>query len=424
MAESLKSERTIREYLLGRVSNESTLEQLEELLFSDEEFCSHVALVEDSLINEFVWSSLSREDAASFTATLATNADRAFKVELTRALREKALALNLKASLEKSGHRQDASAIPGFFAALSAFFHQPKYVGAFAVLLVAVLLGLIYFSTQRSGDELAELRSMYRESRPTESRLSKFNYAPLSQLRGTSTSVDQRRLRRIELSLIEQTEKQPGAESYYALGVVQLTQQKYADAINNFQTALKFDDKLARIHNDLGAAHFELAKTGPQDKKFAELSQSLEEFTKALELDANLLEALFNKGLVQQELRTPQQAKQTWLLYLQKDSSSQWAGEARKHLAAIESGQISRTDEQVLEDFLTAFRGHDEARAQGIHNETKGLLQASSIALQLSHRYLTVRRRGDEAAAKECLEALTWLGRYEREEHAEFFFLS
>ncbi len=47
MAESLQNENTIREYLLGRVSDETTLEGIEELLFTDEEFCSEVALAED-----------------------------------------------------------------------------------------------------------------------------------------------------------------------------------------------------------------------------------------------------------------------------------------------------------------------------------------------------------------------------------------
>ena len=414
MGESLKSERTIREYLLGRVSDETTLAQLEELLFADEDFCSQVALVEDSLINEFVWGNLNQADAASFAATLASNADRSFKVQLTRALHEKALARNLKITRAK----------PTFFATLSAFFHQPKYVGAFAILLVAVVAGLIYFSGKRSNDELAELRSMYRQARPNETRISQFDYAPLSQLRGEPESRDQSRLRRIENKLLEDSEKKPGAETFYALGVFYLTQRDYPKAIRNFETALTFADRVAKIHNDLGAAHFEFARTGRQERQFEELSRSLEEFKKALQLDGNLLEALFNKALVQQELRSPQQAKESWQLYLQKDPSSPWADEARKNLAAIESGQVSKKNEQILEEFLSAFRSHDETRAQTLHNETKGLLRGSAVALQLSRRFLTARRLGDETAAKECVDALTWLGRYEREQHSEFFFLS
>ena len=54
MGKSFKSAETVREYLLGRVSDEATLEDLEELLFTDEEFCSQVALAEDELVNDYV----------------------------------------------------------------------------------------------------------------------------------------------------------------------------------------------------------------------------------------------------------------------------------------------------------------------------------------------------------------------------------
>ncbi|HEV7797468.1 MAG TPA: hypothetical protein VGO73_04900 [Pyrinomonadaceae bacterium] len=75
-----------------------------------------------------------------------------------------------------------------------------------------------------------------------------------------------------------------------------------------------------------------------------------------------------------------------------------------------------------MTDFLTAYRGHDEARAQKIHNETKGLLTSITVPLQLSRRYLEATQRGDEAAAKESIEAMTFIGRFEQAQHSEFFF--
>src|SRR5215213_5920083 len=128
MGESFKSEKTVREYLLGRVSDETTLEGLEELLFTDEEFCSQVELAEDGLINDYVLGHLDEADAASFSATLEGNPERRFKLELTQALREKALARNVKVVEDK----------PSFMSSLKAFFRQPKYVGVFAILLIAV----------------------------------------------------------------------------------------------------------------------------------------------------------------------------------------------------------------------------------------------------------------------------------------------
>ena len=415
MSEAFKNEITIREYLLGRVADETTLEGIEERLFTDEEFCSQVALTEDGLINDYVFGRLDERDAASFRATLAGNPERSFKLELTQALREKVLAKSVKATEDK----------PSFFASLKAFFRQPKYVAVFAVLLVAVLVSVVYFISRRSNaDELAELREIYKQERPTETRISQFGYAPLTQLRGAAPETKEKnRLRRIENSLSEATEKTPNARTHHALGVFYLTQQKFPDAIKEFESALKFDDKSAQLHNDLGSAHFELAKAEPKGKPLEELAHSLEEFTKATELDGNLLEALFNKSLALQELGLSRRAKESWTLYLQKDSTSPWADEARKNLSRLDNAQtLFKSDEQVLGDFLIAYRQRDDARAQKIHNETKGLLKGATVPLQLSRRYLLAKQRGDELEAVESIEAMSFVGDYERTQHGDFFF--
>ncbi|HYP52713.1 MAG TPA: CHAT domain-containing protein, partial [Pyrinomonadaceae bacterium] len=184
-----------------------------------------------------------------------------------------------------------------------------------------------------------------------------------------------------------------------------------------------FAGRSARIRNDLGAAYFELAKSAADEKRLEALARSLEEFTAATNADANLLEALFNKSLALQELGLARQAKESWALYLRRDSSSPWAEEARRNLARIDGAQTRfKTDEQVLEDFLAAYRAGDEARARKIHDETKGLLKGAAVPLQLSRRYLLAKRRGDEAEARESVEAMAFIGRFERAERADFFF--
>ncbi|HXQ69041.1 MAG TPA: CHAT domain-containing protein [Pyrinomonadaceae bacterium] len=403
----MKSEDTLREYLLGRVSDETTLEGIEELLFTDEEFCSQVELMEDGIINDYVMERLNEGDAESFRATLAADPERRTRVEFTQALRAKALATN--SDTEK----------PSLFASLRAFFRQPMYAGAFAVLLIAIAGLAIYFIWKSRPDELAELRAIYQQARPTETRISEFGYAPLVQLRGAPEPGEQKRLRRIEISLIDATERTPNAQTHHALGVFYLTQQDYPKAINEFESAVKFAKTNAKIHNDLGVAHFEQAKTG--DKKLEELARSFEEFTKATELDPDLLEALFNKSLALQELNMPREAKESWNLYLQKDSSSPWADEARKNLAQVEKEQarFKKTDDQVLSDFLTAYRNREAGRIRQVHNDTKGLLRESMIPLQLSRIFLDAKQRGDEAQAKESIEAMTYLGDLDQEQNGD-----
>ncbi|MDX6613563.1 MAG: hypothetical protein QOD75_2749 [Blastocatellia bacterium] len=410
MGPSLRSEETVREYLLGRVSDETTLEGLEELLFTDEDFCSQVQLAEDALINDYVFGALSDADAESFNATLKDNPERRFKVDLTRQLREKARARS----------SQPAAGKPSFFSSLASLFRQPVFAGAFAVLLIGAVALVVYFSRRPAADELAELRSIYRQARPTETRISGFGYAPFSQLRGAPEPGDTNRLRRIENNLIESTEKKSDAEAHHSLGIFYLTQRDFRKAITELETAVRLADSDARIHNDLGSAHFELAK---QEKKLEDLSQSLEEFTKATELDGNFLAAIFNKSLALQQLGLTREAKASWQQYLAKDPSSRWADEARKNLTHLESLQsLDKPAAQVLSDFLAAFRAGDAARAQKIHNETKGLLRDVTLPIQFSRRYLIARQANDWSEAAESIEALKFIGGFEQAQNGESFF--
>ena len=445
MGESFKGEDIVREYLLGRVSDETTLEGLEERLFTDEDFCSRVALAEDELVNDYVLGYLNEEDAAAFDAALASNPERRFKLELTRALREKALAASANVSkvskvskeskpmtvMSETTKTAAGDVGPSLVESLKAFFRRPVYAGAFAILLVAILAASVYLF--RSGvrtDELAELRAIYGRERPTETRISEFAYAPLAQLRGEPEERERGRLRLIENRLIEEKEKSPNARTRHALGVFYLTQGKYADASKELEAASKSDERDARIHNDLGAAYFGLAKTSAKEKRLESLGRALEEFTRATELDGGSLEALFNKSLALQELDLPRQAKESWTLYLQRDSSSQWAEEARKNLARLDDARLRfKTDEKILEeetlrDFLEAYRARDDERARKIHDATKGLLRGPAVAQQLTRRFLAARLGGDEATAKESLAALAFVGAFERARHSEFFFLN
>lgn len=415
MAQFVNNSEIVRDYLLGRVADEKMIEEIEARLFDDEDFCAQMELAEDEIINDYVLGRLSAEDAASFESTLAYNPERRFKLELTRQLKDRARVRDA----------QLAERSPSFLNSVTQFLRQPAYAGAFAVLLIAAVVLAVYLTRRTPPDNLAELRSLYQQSRPTESRISNFNYAPLTQLRGAPDEREQTQLRRIENDLILRMEQSRNAQTHHALGIFYLTQHKHREAIKEFEAALKLSPNDARIHNDLGSAHFELAKSGPREKKLDELTRSHEAFTRATQLDPNLLEALFNKSLVLTELGWPHQAKESWTLYLQKDPSSPWADEARKRLAALPNEQaLFRTNDQVLSDFLSAFGQRDYQRAQNIHNETKGLMRRVTVTVQLSRRYLAARQARDEATARESLQALAFIGNYEQSQHNDAFFLS
>ena len=79
MSETLKTEEKIREYLLGRIGDEGELAQYEELLFTDEEFCSMAEIVEDSIVNDYVFNRLDDADARDFEKSLVNTSDRPIK---------------------------------------------------------------------------------------------------------------------------------------------------------------------------------------------------------------------------------------------------------------------------------------------------------------------------------------------------------
>ena len=266
------------------------------------------------------------------------------------------------------------------------------------------------------------MKSVYQNERPFEPRIAGFEYAPLAVTRGAAEEREKNKLRRIENALLEAVEKYPSAETHHALGVFYLTQRKFDDAIKELEQAVKADEKNAQFNNDLGVAFLELSDGGDQNRKLENLARANEAFSKSLELNPNFSEARFNKSLTLQKLGLPAQAKESWEKYLEQDSTSKWADEARKNLEKIAVMQsVFKSKEKILEDFLTAFRNKDDPFALRIHNETKGYLKDHSIPLLLSRRILEARRKRNGAEAKESLEALDFIGGFEREKHADFF---
>ncbi len=401
MNESLNNLKTIREYLLGRISDEKTLEGIEELLFADDDFCTKAEIVEDELINDYVFDNLQTTDKSSFEKTLENNSERRLKLQVTQQLKSN---FAVKPVEEKTT----------FFDSIKAFFRSPVYASSFAVLLVAVLIGTIFILRSPKNDELAELRNIYLKERPIEPRISGFDYAPMNVTRGENKDdANKNRLELAKIKLLQEVVSNPNAESYHKLGVFYLTQQNYKDAIENLEKAVKADDKNAKFHNDLGSAYLALSE---------KLMIANEEFSKAIELDPNLLEALFNKSLSLQKLTMTNQAKDSWENYLQKDSTSKWADEARKNLEKITQLQSRfKKKEQVLEDFLTAYRTGKVDFAEKIHDQTKGMHNEVSLPRQLARSLLEAKQDGNEQKVKETISALRFIGNYEQENHADFF---
>lgn len=406
MNESLISEIAIREYLLGRVADERELEQFEELLFGDDEFCSLAVIAEDALINDFVLGRLNERDRADFVKTLDLDADRRSKVAVTR---------------EIAARAPEPASEHSFWDSIRAFLARPVTIASFAVLIIAAVGLLIVFRGGKP-DELADLRSVYSKERPVESRISGFDYAPLVVTRG-GEEREKNRLRIIENNLLSAVEREPNAATaHHALGVFYLTQRKFDEAVRELESATKLDPKNSEYLSDLSSGYLERGRTETNEKNLETLARALDAAVRAIELDQASLPALFNKALSLQELRLFGEARKAWGKYLELDPSTAWADEARKNLERIGAlAAKSRTGDEIFIDFMDAFRANDSERVWLINSDTREIVSGIWLPYQLTRRIIDARIRGDDLEFGELIRAITFIGDLERTRNADFF---
>jgi tetratricopeptide (TPR) repeat protein len=110
----------------------------------------------------------------------------------------------------------------------------------------------------------------------------------------------------------------------------------------------------AQILSDLSAAYLARAARGNQPQ---DLAEALAAADRAVNADATLAEASFNRALALERLSHRDRARQAWLDYLKLDDRSQWAGEARVHLRALgDTPQSRAADDPKLQKRLAAAR--------------------------------------------------------------------
>ncbi|HSK74608.1 MAG TPA: CHAT domain-containing tetratricopeptide repeat protein, partial [Pyrinomonadaceae bacterium] len=110
-------------------------------------------------------------------------------------------------------------------------------------------------------------------------------------------------------------------------------------------------------------------------------------------------------------LPAPEQAKQAWREYLELDSSSKWAEEARQHLQALESKKTEdRSAAELEHDFLVAVREKNEEKAWQLLSRNRELIREKYLPQRLAMSFLEAS--GDER--KDFLVALEYAGELEK----------
>lgn len=415
---------TIRSYLLGELESDERLRELEERVFADEEFYEELLRVEAELADEYAAGTLSPREREGVERLFSSGQVRGRGLGFALALRE---YLDRRQRPDADGGDAPDSSnsrggnvrrFPGPRRILSS---TPFRIAASAIILfaLAALAWRVLFRRTDLDRGLVAFREAYREQRPTEARISALDYAPPPNQRG-APKVNGEARGRAERFLQYAVADAPDAASLRAFGDLLLASGRFDEAVAQFEGASKLDPNDAELQNDFGVALLERAKAaGPDDetgKELADAGAALERFDRALELDNSSHAALFNRALALERLKSYGQARETWEKYLEKDSGSAWASEARLHLERLDErrrGETSRSGEQLLGEFLSAYRAGDDARAWQIVSRNREAISGRLVSARLVDAYLDAAVGGRVEEAGESLRALRYAGELE-----------
>jgi CHAT domain-containing protein len=417
----------LRKYLLGDMKE---VEAIEKRILTDKVYLQELEMVEEEIIQDFADEELSAHERTLFEKNFLITKERRNKLNFARNLR-KYIDENPKLVVKPKKNRLIDS--------LMAFISTPFPV-ACAFLLIAGIVGYFAWNQFNKNFEiLVSLNKVYKNERPTEGRITGFDYAPkVEGTRGNNKKIENLDFVAAKSRATEAVLKNQTAENYYELGRVYLAENNFEEAITNFEKGIKKNANIARLHNDLGVALMEksrlnkaenaqnekLNKKIEESKPYLELfAKANEEFAKAIELDKNLLEAYFNQAMCISLIEVlPNQSKEAWEQYLKLDSTSKWADEAREKLKNLETNKpISRTKDEILQDFLNAKEANDTEKAWLTLSRNREMITSKLIPQQLAFLFVDSKTNGDQAKAKVALDAMIFAGKLEEEKSGDLF---
>ena len=227
------------------------------------------------------------------------------------------------------------------------FWSWPKLIGfgaAAAVMIVVITLSLSRF---RSGNDNQLVASVALERRTTEMRLPAVPYSefrPLTTTLGNEgdqgAGFDRPKLlaakAEVGKELVSGANDPKVLQLEGEVALLEGTPKAVTIAKKALEDARDAGLNSPSLQIDLAASNFEYEmKTNPEQpnlRKTIDLLQGIIDDAKLKSNDENRLVALFNLALAYEKSNQLDIARRTWEQYLQSDSSSPWASEARSHL--------------------------------------------------------------------------------------------
>jgi CHAT domain-containing protein len=420
MVHENNEQNTIRRFLLEQLSDPER-QNFELRLLSEDDLWEEVEFVEDELIDDYLAGELSSTDRGRFDEVFVSTPERERKLNAGQVMRR-----YFKPQPPPAPKPNWFKRLKTWIGSSSIPIAVPVAVAAMIIIGVIIWRGGYYPSDVDKG--LVALNDAYRSQRPIEGRISGIDHAPFIIHRSNEPlPVNELERHRADVLLTEAVKQNPGPRTYHAAGKLYLLARDLPAAINYLEQAKQADPGNPQIYADLGAAYLEkgkleleTARANENDvnagKGSEDLARSLEYLKQALDLNPNLLEALFNRALVHEHQQLYGQAKTDWRTYLEKDPNSPWANDARKHLKDLEENNSkSQKSDDTATSFLTAFMAGDENGAWEIFKRNHGS-STNRITQELINSFLK-----NDADSAQCLSALNYLGQLQlRKTHDPF----
>lgn len=211
---------------------------------------------------------------------------------------------------------QKASARNGTFPRLFAALAAVSAV----FIIVALSLGILREQSSEPKSATEVVKWLLVENRPFEGRMTDQPHRPIVRTRGIAEAG-------VSYSLLAAEMTRLRANSH-EMGRFYLLQKKFSHAIPYLEIAEQEVGAGTAVHNDLGVAYLESGDA----EQFEKAEQ---EFLHALQQDKSFAAAAFNLALFYERTNATVQAQAQWKRYLELDSESNWATEARARLQGL-----------------------------------------------------------------------------------------
>jgi tetratricopeptide (TPR) repeat protein len=419
-------------YLIGKATDEEK-RQVEEDLLADGDCKRRLEVTECSLIADYILDRMTEAECEGFERHFLSSEERIEKLRLAEAVYEYYGYIQRQMSHDGAGEKRFVQLRQWLIESvnfslghrnLSRPLWQPL-VAISVIVLVALVWGLFFYESPRTRG-IKMLYAAYPQERPVEGRLTGFGYGKYRAIQneGVVTLYHDERDEAFRL-VISQALGEKSAASYQALGKMYLAYRDFNRAVARFDLAVRQNPDDAKLRNDLAVALMEREKAKAKDpgqSTGGDRALASEHLRLAVKLAPSLLEAHFNLALCHQQQGLLLTAEEDWKRYLEMDSSSPWAEEARVNRAKVAEKikQAGGNRENIYRDFMSAYQARVVDQAWGAFKQGR-VATGNFITDRLIDSYLSLALSGKSSEAEDILSAMAFVGNIELEKVQDRF---